>query len=149
MVTRPATPEEAQAFFDTVFINSSPPPSAAFLGWTFVDLDVHGKTMTVDFIATEQMLNPAGTVQGGMLTAMLDDTMGPLTFILSAGRLMASSTDIHTQYFRPARIGKIRCKARVTRQGRNLNYTSAELYDEKDRVLASAIQTAMMRPFGR
>ena len=53
MVTRPATPEEAQAFFDDVFVNGTPPPSAQFLGWTFVALDVHTSTLTVDFTATE------------------------------------------------------------------------------------------------
>lgn len=148
MVTRPATAEEAQDFFDNTFTHLGVMPSASiFLGWDFVSLDVHQKILIVNFTATGQMLNPAGAIQGGLLTAMLDDTMGPLALIMSAGQLLPNSTDIHTQYFRAARPGRLRCEAKITRTGRTLVCSAANLYNDKEQIVATATQTAMFRPF--
>lgn len=149
MVTRPPTPEDIQAFADRMISGElPPPPSAQWLDWTLVEMDLPGRRIVVDFTATQTMLNPAGKVQGGILTAMMDDTMGPLALILYAGRMMPSTLDIHTQFFRPCMAGTLRCEARVTQLGRSLCYTAADLFDPRGRKMASAIQTAMMVPMG-
>jgi hypothetical protein len=56
---------------------TAPPPAAELLGFKLVEIDPDAGTIEVGFTATEQFLNPAGTVQGGFLAAMLDDTLGP------------------------------------------------------------------------
>lgn len=146
-MTRPASTDDARAFFNDVFLKGEPPASARFAGWTLVEMDFEAMALTVDFTARAEMLNPVGMVQGGMLCAMMDDTMGPLAIIMAAGRAMASSTDIHVQYFRPARLGPIRRRAEITRRGRTVTTTRAELFDGRGKVLAHGIQTAMMRAF--
>ncbi|NHK27261.1 PaaI family thioesterase [Parvularcula flava] len=146
MVTRPPSTEEIEAYAAT-FRNFPRPTSAQLLGFEPVEIDVPGQRMVIDFVATDRMLNPAGKVQGGILTAMMDDTMGPLAHIMSGGKMMPSTTDIHTQFFRPCDVGAYRCEARVTRMGRTLCYTSADLFNGRGQKVASAIQTAMMLPF--
>lgn len=147
MVTRPPSADEIQSYVET-FKGFPTPTSAQFLGWEVIEVDVPGQRMVIDFTATGQMLNPAQKVQGGILTAMMDDTMGPLAHIMSAGKMMPSTTDIHTQFFRPCEPGRFRCEARVVRMGRTLCYTSADLFNDRGQKVASAIQTAMMLPFG-
>src|ERR1700738_820823 len=62
------------------------PPCAKTLGIEFAAIDGERGTAEVKFEAKPEFLNPAGTVQGGFLAAMLDDTMGPaLTATLHAG----------------------------------------------------------------
>ncbi len=121
-----------------------PPPSSQWLGYTFVDIDHAGQAMRVDFTATDEMRNPLGNVQGGILTAMMDDTMGSMVFFLTKGEKAVASVDIHTQFFQPASVGKIRCEARITHIGRTTVFTAADLYDEEGRKLAMAVQTARL-----
>jgi acyl-coenzyme A thioesterase PaaI-like protein len=40
----------------------------------------------VEFEARAEFLNPVGTIQGGILTAMLDDTVGPAASFLRPAR---------------------------------------------------------------
>ena len=75
--------------------------------------------------------------------------MGPLAHIMSAGRMLPSTTDIHTQFFRPCDIGNYRCAARITRMGRTICYTAADLFNEAGQTVASAVQTAVLLPFAR
>ncbi|GGD06181.1 PaaI family thioesterase [Aquisalinus flavus] len=146
MVTRPPTTQEIEAYAAT-FRDFPKPTSAQLLGFEPVEIDVPGQRIVIDFVATDRMLNPAGKVQGGILTAMMDDTMGPLAHIMSAGKMLPSTTDIHTQFFRPCEVGRYRCEARVTRMGRTMCYTSADLFNDRGQKVASTIQTAVMLPF--
>ena len=64
-------------------------------------------TIEVAFTASDQFLNPAGVIQGGFLAAMLDDTLGPaLVATLGPGQF-APTTDLHVQFLRPARPGRL------------------------------------------
>lgn len=49
-----------------------------------------------------EFLNPAGRVQGGFLTAMLDDTMGPVVLLKSGGALYPSSIDMNVSFLAAA-----------------------------------------------
>src|ERR1700709_1232908 len=51
-----------------------PPPCAKTLGLEFVQVDGERGTIETKFEATGILLNPAGNVHGGFLSAMIDDT---------------------------------------------------------------------------
>ena len=53
------------------------PPAAETLGWELIHEDPEAGTIEIAFHPGEAFLNPHGTVQGGFVAAMLDDTMGP------------------------------------------------------------------------
>ena len=63
-------------FWDFVAGRVDPPPIAALLGFDLVAVDPDAGTIEVGFTATDQFRNPVGDVQGGILGAMLDDTLG-------------------------------------------------------------------------
>ena len=149
MVTRPPNLEERKAYLQKFIADFPVPPTITLLNGEFGEFDLEAGTLTSYFTPGDKLLNPAGKVQGGMITAMLDDTMGPLMVVMAAGRAFPSSTDLHTRYFRPVLPGKkYRCEAKITRQGRNLCYSQASLYNEKGQEMAQAIQTAVMRSLG-
>ena len=126
-----------------------PPPTRRLLGWDILSVDEEKGRIRTSFTATEEFLNPAGFIQGGILAAMMDDAMGPIQYIMTKGERMPSTTDLHTQYFRPARPGKLICEAWIDHLGGRVGYTTAELRDEDGALIARAIQTAMLAPFGR
>jgi len=124
------------------------PPSATFVGYRFREIDREAMTMTVDFEASEAMLNPAGGVQGGFYAVMLDEVMGSLVLALNDGKLRPATVDLHTQFFKPAVPGPLVGRARVTRMGRTMVFTEATLSNASDEPIAMAIQSAKLVPTG-
>ena len=90
-------------------------------------MDPEAETIEVAFTATERFLNPAGDVQGGFLAAMLDDTLGPaLVATLGPGQF-APTTDLHVQFLRPARPGRLTGRGRVVHRGKDIAFLAGEL----------------------
>jgi len=132
-------------FWDAVQGRAPLPPATALLGWELVSVDPDAGTIVVAFTASEQFLNPAGAIQGGFVAAMLDDTMGPaLVATLGPGQF-APTSDLHVQFLRPARPGRLTGHGRVVRRGRDVAFLAGELTDESGEVVAVATATAQIR----
>jgi uncharacterized protein (TIGR00369 family) len=132
-------------FWDVMEGRAAPPPAAVLLGWELVAVDPAAGTIEMAFTATDQFLNPFGAVQGGLLAAMLDDTLGPaLVATLGPGE-SAPTTDLHVQFLRPARPGRLIGRGRIVRKGRDVGFMSGELVDEAGEVVAVATATAQIR----
>ena len=136
------------AFWDVMEGRVAPPPAGTLLGWELVTVDPDAGTIEVAFTATDQFLNPAGVIQGGLLAAMLDDTLGPaLVATLGPGQF-APTTDLHVQFLRPARPGRLTGRGRVVRRGRDIAFMAGELLDDSGQVVAAATATAVIRAVG-
>jgi uncharacterized protein (TIGR00369 family) len=132
-------------FWDAVEGRAPLPAAAVTLGWELVSISPEDGTIEVAFAASEAFLNPAGFIQGGFLAAMLDDTLGPaLVAGLSPGDF-APTTDLHVQFLRPARPGRLLGRGRVVRRGRDIAFLAGELVDENGGVVAVATATAQIR----
>jgi uncharacterized protein (TIGR00369 family) len=141
--------EREGPFWDVMEGRVAPPPAAITLGFELVAADPDAGTIEVAFTATEQFLNPVGMVQGGFLAAMLDDTLGPaLVATLGPGEF-APTTDLHVQFLRPARPGRLRGSGRIVRRGREIGFMSGELRDESGAIVATATATAQIRRMAR
>ena len=55
----------------------------------------------------DETLNPDGSVQGGMMTSMLDDVTALLIIIRSNATIYPSSTNLHSHHHRPLFKGKV------------------------------------------
>jgi len=127
---------------------AAPPASAVLLGWELVSIDPDEGTIEVAFTATDQFLNPIGVIQGGLLAAMLDDTMGPaLVATLGPGQF-APTADLHVQFLRPARPGRLTGRGRIVRRGKDIAFLAGELSDEFGQIVATATATAQIRAAG-
>jgi uncharacterized protein (TIGR00369 family) len=132
-------------FRDAVEGRVPPPPAAVLLGWELVSIDPEAGTIEVAFTAREQFLNPVGVIQGGFLAAMLDDTMGPaLVATLGPGRF-APTTDLHVQFLRPARPGRLTGRGRVVRRGKDAAFLAGELPDDSGQLVTCATATVQIR----
>jgi uncharacterized protein (TIGR00369 family) len=132
-------------FWDVMEGRAAPPPVAALLGWELVAADPEAGTIEVAFNATERFLNPIGVIQGGLLAAMLDDTLGPaLVATLGPGQF-APTTDLHVQFLRPARPGRLTGRGRVVHRGKDIAFLAGELLDDSGQIVAAATATAKIR----
>ncbi len=125
----------------SVFDRFEAPPSAKLLGWTLRAIDPEAGTIEIGFTADERFLNPGGTVQGGFLAAMLDDTQGPALFGHTHGEAYAPTIDFNISFVKAARPGQFVGKGRVINLGRTIALTEAELFDEAGDLVARATFT--------
>jgi uncharacterized protein (TIGR00369 family) len=132
-------------FRDVMEGRAAPPPAAVLLGWELVSVDTDAGTIEVAFAARDQFLNSAGVIQGGLLAAMLDATLGPaLVATLDPGQF-APTTDLHAQFLRPARPGRLTGRGRVVRRGKDVAFLAGELLDESGQIVAVGSATAQIR----
>ena len=122
----------------SVFDRFEAPPSAKLLGWTLRSIDPAAGTIEIGFTADERFLNPAGTVQGGFLAAMLDDTQGPALFGMTNGESYAPTIDFNISFLKAARPGQFVGKGRVISLGKTIAFTEAELFDDGGDLVARA-----------
>jgi len=78
------------------------------------------------------MTNPWGAVQGGILAAFFDDTMGPAVFSIANGRGF-TTVSLNVTYLRAAKPGEpVVCESTVVKHGRTQAYAEATLTREAD-----------------
>ncbi len=135
-------------FWDVLAGRVAPPPAAETLGWELLHVDPDQGTIEVAFQATDRFTNPVGVVQGGFLAAMLDDTLGPaLVATLPEGQF-APTLDLHVQFLRPARPGRLVGRGRVVRRGRQVCFMAGELLAPDGEPVAVATATAHLQSAG-
>ena len=128
---------------ESFFANKPAPPAAELLGWELVSESPETGTIEIAFHPDGRMLNPQGTVQGGFVAAMLDDTMGPALVSMSGGTIMPRSIDLNVSFIRPVKPGRVIGRGRVVNQGRSIVFLEAELFDEEGRLLARSTSSAI------
>ena len=127
---------------DSIFKRLPAPPAAETLGWELIREDPEAGTVEIAFHPGEAFLNPHGTVQGGFVAAMLDDTMGPALVSKTDGACVPSSIDLNVTFIRAVKPGRVVGKGRVVSQGRTIAILEGELFDGAGNLLARATSSA-------
>ena len=122
----------------TALDNFNAPPCAKLLGWRLLDAKPAEGWIRLGFEGKPEFCNPAGFIQGGLLTAMLDDTMGPAVLVMSEGRLYTTTITMTVNFLSPAKPGPIIAEARVTQLGKTIAFVEGKLMTEDGTVLATA-----------
>jgi acyl-coenzyme A thioesterase PaaI-like protein len=60
-----------------------PPPVFTAMEGEFLELDLDAGVLTAQFPVRQSYLNPYGTMQGGMVAAAVDNTLGPLSMLVA------------------------------------------------------------------
>ena len=95
-------------------------PALDLLGSRIVAVDAGAGTLSAHYEASAQFRNPAGSVQGGLLSAMLDDLTASLVdATLGAGQGVATLS-LNVSFLRPAQVGPLQGQARLLRRGREV-----------------------------
>jgi uncharacterized protein (TIGR00369 family) len=123
-----------------------PPNCDLTLGLTCVDKAADATTvwrMRVD----ERFLNPAGIVQGGFISALMDSAMGASAVLSVRDRKVSiANTEMKSSFLRPARTGDVlTCTARVLKPGNVVAFLGARVQDEEGRLVATASSTYLIK----
>ena len=122
----------------------TPPASAKLLGWQLLDARPSDGWLKVGFDGKKEFCNPAGFVQGGLLTAMLDDTMGPAAFIMTDGKFYTTTISLTVNFPASAKPGPIIAEAKVIQLGKTIAFMEGRLTAEDGTLIATATTTARL-----
>jgi uncharacterized protein (TIGR00369 family) len=114
-----------------------PPPVFCAMQGEFLAFDPEDGWLTARFPVLEEYLNPYGSMQGGMVAAAVDNTLGPLSMLVAPPNV---TRRLEMKYSRPITpdLEFITVKSRlVERKGRWLTFR-AEVTDQAGTLLARA-----------
>ena len=122
------------------------PPAARLLGRRVLDADREKGIVELEFEAGPDFRNRRGGVQGGMLAAMLDSTVGCAAVAGLPGESVATLA-MNVSFLRPAMVGTIRATGRIVHRARSTIFAEGELRDGSGEVVATATATLrILRP---
>ncbi|WP_246333077.1 PaaI family thioesterase [Aureimonas mangrovi] len=119
------------------------PPIGQTLGFTLVEAD-EGRVV-FEGQPDERSLNPIGSVHGGYAAAVLDSCCGCATHTRLAATQGYTTMELKVAYHRALKPGtRVRAEGLVLSFGRRAAFTEAKLYDEQERLCASATSTLLV-----
>ncbi len=127
--------------------SANQPRCSQMLGFEMLEIDQAQRRIVARFTGREDFTNPTGHIQGGVLSAMLDDAMSVAGLVASGMTSVMPTLEMKTSFFRPAAPGSLRAIGRVVKWGKTIAFLEGELFDEADRLIAKASATAMPAPF--
>ncbi|WP_067651239.1 PaaI family thioesterase [Nocardia harenae] len=121
-----------------------PPPSAKAFDLRFVEY-VPGRSLTATAAVSKQFANAVGLLQGGFLSAMFDNLIGPLSYLTARGP--TTTLELTTHFLRPVFPGEqLRLQAAVRKAGSTTIFIGAEAHNAKDKLVATAVSTVQVLP---
>ena len=117
---------------------------STFLSLQFIKTE--GMSFVYKLVFPRECSNPFGYVQGGMITAALDETTSLTAVIASKNKFIPNSTDIHITFHRPVLIGEATAVAKIIKLGRNIVSIEGKLYSSNNKLSASLLHTALLQP---
>ncbi|WP_315701362.1 MULTISPECIES: PaaI family thioesterase [unclassified Bradyrhizobium] len=121
------------------------PPAALLLGREIIAVDPQSGVVQLRFFADPKFANRHGTVQGGMLAAMLDSATGNAVMANLPQNQTAVTTRLDTTFVKPAALGPLTAKARVVKHDARSAIAEAELIDSSGQIVARACAELRVR----
>jgi uncharacterized protein (TIGR00369 family) len=98
----------------------------------------------------ESMFNPIGVIHGGLVCTLADSAAGCAVHTTLDAGVGYTSIDITVNYLRPVTLesGTLRATGRVVKPGRRVALASAEVHDQRGRLVANATSNCLVFPQG-
>lgn len=116
-------------------------PCSELLGMSVIEIAPEGGRMKFQYQPTAAMTNPLGFVQGGFVTAMLDDVMAPALISTCPPETSIPTLEIKTSFIKGVKPGPVICEGWVIKKTRTVAFMAAELTSLEGDLLATATAT--------
>ncbi|MCW7539733.1 PaaI family thioesterase [Aquabacterium sp. A7-Y] len=136
--------ERIGPFWDVVAGRIPAPSGTRLLGWQLLEVDPEAGRIRLQFEASDDFLNLAGMVQGGFLSAMLDEVMGQAALATLGPGQFVPTLEAKVSYMRSTRPGPVLAEAHVVQRSTSICYLAGELRNPRGDLLATATATAMI-----
>jgi uncharacterized protein (TIGR00369 family) len=149
-LTEEAKPRVSDAEMLARFQNSKKrPPCSDTLGMRLAALSQDEQWVRMDFDVPQMFANPTGAVQGGFISAMMDEAMSTAVIIASNVTMTAPTLEMKTSYLKRLMPGPASVQARILKLGKSACFMEADCFDADGALVARATATAIPMPFKR
>lgn len=148
MLKMPPLPPEIEAKLTAMIASGRfqlPPPIFTDMDGAIVSVDLEQQTLTATFPVKPRYQNPMGYMQGGMITAAIDNTIGPLSVMVAPPNVTKS---IEVKFRRPVlpTLDTITIEAKLESSGKRELIFVATVFDDQEKVLVTAHATHVILP---
>ena len=123
--------------------NAKQPPTGPLLGMKVISVDIERQSVGMTFTPGDSLTNPRGTIQGGIVTAMLDDCAAYAGIVALGEPGFIASLEVKTSFFAPAYPGLLRAEGRCLKMGKSSCFLEADLFDSNGKHLARLTSSAI------
>jgi acyl-CoA thioesterase len=124
--------EKAQAVFREI-------PYIKLLGMELVNLKTSEAVVRLKM--RDELRQPHGLLHGGATASVIDTAMAFAVITVLGKDEKASTVDLTVHYLRPVIDETITCTARVVKAGRRLLTISADVFNDKEKLIATSLST--------
>lgn len=125
-------------------MNRFVPPTGVLLNMQIIELDSAAGRVKVRYLPGPEFTNPMGSVQGGIVVAMLDDAAAFAAIVKAGERIGIPTIELKTSFFAPAKAGMpLFAEARCIKLGKRIAFMEADLTDEAGTLLARLTTSAV------
>lgn len=122
------------------------PPCSETLSLEVTAVDQSKGTVRLKMVGQPEWCNPRGALQGGFVTAMLDEAMAIAGIVAGEMAFGVPTLELKTTFLRPCPHGPVEAEGRVVRWGKSAAFLEADLFDNQGRHVARASSTVLPVP---
>lgn len=123
--------------------NARQPPTGVLFGMKVTEVDQTAGRVRMTFSMDDRFCNPRGTLQGGIVTAMLDDAAAFAGIVALGEPGFIASMEIKTSFLAPAWPGTLTAEGRCLKMGKSSCFLEADLLDSGGKLLARLTSSAI------
>lgn len=123
--------------------NARMPATGLLFGMKVLEVDQDAGRVRMSFEMDERFCNPRGTVQGGIVCALLDDAAAFAGIVALGEPGFIASMEIKTSFFAAALPGTLLAEGRCLKMGRSSCFLEADLTDQDGKLLARLSSSAV------
>ncbi|MBA4338525.1 MAG: PaaI family thioesterase [Hyphomonas sp.] len=143
-MTEETKPRVSDADMLARFQNSKKrPPCSDTLGMRLAALSQDEQWVRMEFDVPQMFANPTGAVQGGFISAMMDEAMSTAVIIASNVTMTAPTLEMKTSYLKRLMPGPASVTARILKLGKSAAFMEGDCFDGEGALVARATATAI------
>ena len=120
--------------------NGSAGPSMRFFNLKYEDDD--NEVFRFRALFPEESANPMGFVQGGMISAVLDDATSVVMISGYKGKKAPLTTDLHVLFHRPMPVGRANIEVKIIKLGNRSATAEGRIYSTDNKLVATLLHSA-------
>ena len=120
--------------------NGSAGPSMRFFNLKYEDDD--NEVFKFSALFPEDSANPMGFVQGGMISAVLDDATSVVMISGYKGKKAPLTTDLHVLFHRPMPVGRANIEVKIIKLGNRSATAEGRIYSTDNKLVATLLHSA-------
>ena len=121
-----------------------PPPIATLLGMQMREIEMGRVVFECE--PDESVYNPIGVVHGGLVCTLADTVAACAVHTTLDPGVAYTSIDVNVSYLRPVTLssGVLRATGLVTKPGRRVAFSTAEIVDQAGKLVATATSSCLV-----